>query len=130
MQPSVAWSLILPTLWGSTYPSISWGEVANYATGRSKLIQDAFVAPLYNRIAKDLITHKRCNGTTGKQVPIPGQFMDSPAGVHDATGDGEKPVTQGVACRYTPPKSEVPDTGGRDGEECHQYWGQGLCETP
>ena len=73
-------------------------EVANYATGRSKLIQDAFVSPLYNRIAKDLeYTQTMQMVPTGKQVPIPGQFMDSPAGRVPMMQPEmvEKPVTQG-----------------------------------
>lgn len=51
-------------------------EVANYATGRSKLIQDAFVAPLYNRIAKDLdYTQQLVQTANGQQVVTQGGLL-------------------------------------------------------
>lgn len=73
-------------------------EVANYATNRSTLIRDAIIDPWYNTIAKDLeYTQQMQMVPTGRQVPIPGQFIDTPTGRVPKMQPEmvEKPVTQG-----------------------------------
>ena len=71
-------------------------EVANYATGRSKLIQDTIVAPLYKRIDQDLAyTTQTIQVPTGKMVPHPSGLMGPNGQPLMVPEMADKTVTQG-----------------------------------